>query len=65
MLPYSANELFPALGCTEPIAVAYAAAKARQVLGELPDKIDVTCSGNIIKNVKRRNSSGIRRSKRG
>ena len=47
-----ANELFPALGCTEPIAVAYAAAKARQVLGELPDKIDVTCSGNIIKNVK-------------
>lgn len=47
-----ANELFPALGCTEPIAVAYAAAKARQVLGELPDKIDVICSGNIIKNVK-------------
>lgn len=47
-----ASELYPALGCTEPIAVAYAAAKARQVLGELPDKIDVICSGNIIKNVK-------------
>lgn len=46
------SELSPALGCTEPIAVAYAAAKARQVLGQLPDKIDVICSGNIIKNVK-------------
>ncbi len=47
-----ANELFPALGCTEPIAVAYAAAKARETLGAMPDAIDITCSGNIIKNVK-------------
>lgn len=46
------KELIPALGCTEPIAIAYAAAKARQVLGEKPEKIHLRCSGNIIKNVK-------------
>lgn len=46
------QELIPALGCTEPIALALAAAKAREVLGEFPDKMDITCSGNIIKNVK-------------
>lgn len=46
------EELLPAMGCTEPIAMAYAAAKARQVLGKLPDKIDIVISGNIIKNVK-------------
>ncbi len=46
------EELIPALGCTEPIAIALAAAKAREVLGELPDKIIAGCSGNIIKNVK-------------
>ncbi len=46
------GELTPAMGCTEPIAMAYAAAKARQVLGEMPDKIDIVISGNIIKNVK-------------
>jgi len=46
------NELVPALGCTEPIAIAYACAKAREVLGEFPEKIIVECSGNIIKNVK-------------
>lgn len=46
------HELVPALGCTEPIAIAYAAAKARQVLGEFPDVIEMYCSGNIIKNVK-------------
>ena len=45
-------ELVPALGCTEPIALAYGAAKARKVLGDMPEKIDVWCSGNIIKNVK-------------
>ena len=45
-------ELIPATGCTEPIAIAYAAAKARQVLGALPEKCRVECSGNIIKNVK-------------
>ena len=46
------KELVPALGCTEPIAVAYAAAKAREILGCFPEKITATCSGNIIKNVK-------------
>lgn len=45
-------ELVPAMGCTEPIAVAYAAAKARGVLGTLPDKVLVNASGNIVKNVK-------------
>lgn len=46
------EELIPALGCTEPIAVAYASAKARDVLGVFPEKIELNCSGNIIKNVK-------------
>lgn len=46
------KELVPALGCTEPIAIAYAVAKARDVLGAMPDQITVKCSGNIIKNVK-------------
>lgn len=46
------EELLPAMGCTEPIAIAYAAAKARELLGELPEKIDILVSGNIIKNVK-------------
>ena len=46
------DELIPALGCTEPIAIAYAAAKARAVLGTLPEHIAAFCSGNIIKNVK-------------
>ena len=46
------EELIPAMGCTEPIAMAYAAAKARAVLGELPEKVDIVISGNIIKNVK-------------
>ena len=46
------DELVPAMGCTEPIAIAYAAAKAVQVLGAEPDRISVACSGNIIKNVK-------------
>ena len=46
------EELMPAMGCTEPIAIAYAAAKARAVLGKIPEKIHVSCSGNIIKNVK-------------
>ncbi len=46
------KELIPALGCTEPIAVAYAAARAKQVLGCQPDAMVVRCSGNIIKNVK-------------
>lgn len=46
------DELIPAMGCTEPISLAYAAAKARCILGDLPDKVDVVVSGNIIKNVK-------------
>ena len=46
------EELRPAMGCTEPIALAYAAAKARQVLGAVPEKIRLFVSGNIIKNVK-------------
>lgn len=46
------EELVPAMGCTEPIALAYAAAKAREVLGQLPDKVYVEASGSIIKNVK-------------
>ena len=46
------EELKPAMGCTEPIALAYAAAKARQVLGCMPDRIKLFVSGNIIKNVK-------------
>lgn len=45
-------ELIPATGCTEPIAVAYAAATARDVLGAIPDFCTVEASGNIIKNVK-------------
>ncbi|MDO5142798.1 MAG: L-serine ammonia-lyase, iron-sulfur-dependent, subunit alpha [Eubacteriales bacterium] len=46
------EELIPAMGCTEPISLAYGAAKAREVLGCLPDRILVEASGNIIKNVK-------------
>ena len=46
------EELCPAMGCTEPIALAYAAAVARKTLGELPDKVAVGASGSIIKNVK-------------
>ena len=46
------SELIPAMGCTEPIAVALAGAKASQVLGATPDHMDIYCSGNIIKNVK-------------
>lgn len=45
------TELVPALGCTEPIAIAFAAAKARDVLGSFPEKIQVDASGNIVKNV--------------
>ena len=57
------SELIPALGCTEPIAIAYGAARARQVLGEFPDYVEMRCSGNIIKNVKGvvvPNSGGLR-----
>ena len=46
------EELVPAMGCTEPIALAYCAAKARQVLGAMPDRVTIQASGSIIKNVK-------------
>lgn len=46
------EELVPALGCTEPIALAYASAECRRTLGCFPDEVDAECSGNIIKNVK-------------
>ncbi|ASJ22254.1 serine dehydratase subunit alpha family protein [Brachyspira hampsonii] len=46
------EELIPALGCTEPIAIAFAGAKIREIIGNIPEHITVKCSGNIIKNVK-------------
>ena len=46
------EELRPAMGCTEPISLAYAAAYARDVLGSIPKRVEVKVSGNIIKNVK-------------
>ena len=46
------EELVPALGCTEPIAIAYAGAHARKLLGKIPDRVCIKSSGNIIKNVK-------------
>lgn len=46
------EELVPAMGCTEPIALAYCAAKARETLGCMPDRVAIGASGSIIKNVK-------------
>ncbi len=46
------EELLPAMGCTEPISVAYAAALARDTLGALPERAEISVSGNILKNVK-------------
>ena len=46
------EELIPAMGCTEPIALAYAAATARELLGAMPERVEVSASGSIIKNVK-------------
>ncbi len=46
------RELVPAMGCTEPIAVAFCAAKAREILGRMPSHVHIQASGNIIKNVK-------------
>ena len=45
------NELVPVLGCSAPIAIAYAAAKAREIQGVFPDHVAKRCSRNIIKNV--------------
>ena len=47
-----AEELVPAMGCTEPISISFCAAKARELLGALPEAVAVAASGNIIKNVK-------------
>ncbi len=52
MLELLHRELIPAMGCTEPAAVAYAANLARTTLGCMPEHVIVRCSGNIIKNVK-------------
>lgn len=46
------EELIPAMGCTEPIALAYASARCREVLGCMPERINAYCSGNMIKNVR-------------
>lgn len=46
------QELIPAMGCTEPIAVAYCSALARRTLQQIPDKVEIFVSGNIVKNVK-------------
>ena len=46
------EELVPAMGCTEPISIAYAAAKARQALGCIPKHVEIAASPNVIKNVK-------------
>ncbi len=46
------EELVPAMGCTEPVAVAFAGALARKTLGKQPEAVRLTVSGNIIKNVK-------------
>lgn len=46
------DELVAAMGCTEPIAIAYIASYARNVLGKLPDKVEIEVSGNVLKNVK-------------
>lgn len=57
------EELIPATGCTEPVAIAYCAAKVRAMLGETPREITVEVSGNILKNVKSvvvPNTNGLR-----
>ena len=46
------EELVPAMGCTEPIAIAYCAALMKEALGNNPSKVIINVSGNIIKNVK-------------
>ena len=56
------GELVKALGCTEPIAIAYVSAKAREILGKMPEKIVIGCSGN--KECKKRCSSNDRIFKR-
>ena len=55
------EELVPATGCTEPIALAYAAARLRELLGAMPERIDADISGNIIKKRKERGGAQHRR----
>lgn len=57
------EELKPAMGCTEPIAIAYATCICRDALGVLPEKVEIRVSGNILKNVKSvvvPNTNGLR-----
>ena len=57
------DELVPAHGCTETKEIAYHAAKAREILGQMPESMEMCCSGNIIKNVMGvtvPNSNGLR-----
>lgn len=56
------EELVPATGCTEPIALAYCAAKARHALGRMPDRVRAQVSGNIIKKRQKRHRAQHRRS---
>ena len=46
------EELIPATGCTEPISLAYASARLRDILGSRPERIRAEVSGNVMKNVK-------------
>ena len=46
------EELVPAAGCTEPISLAFAGAKAREILNAIPDTVHISCSGNLIKNIR-------------
>ncbi len=64
---FKKEELVPAMGCTEPISIAYAAAVARETLGCPAERIALEVSGNIIKNVKSvtvPNTGGLRASRR-
>ena len=57
------EELIPAMGCTEPIAIAYGAAYIRDLLGKIPEEVHITVSGNLVKNAKSvtvPNTNGLR-----
>ena len=57
------RELLPAMGCTEPIAIAYCAARARALLGCIPDSVLIEASGNIIKALSSPTQTGPRESR--
>ena len=59
------REVVPALGCTDPVAIALAAAKAREVLQQIPERIDVTLSRNMLKNAMGVGIPGTGTSRRG